>query len=1636
MKLKNKVLLSFISIVMLMSLFAFVDMCAGYANKFVKNRMSHSADPKIAALEYSLASNDMICESYIVKETGGEFVASYEGGEVKNKSIQSLISEIEDDGTEIVFDDIKVFENVNFTKNIVIGGKLCVEYANINITSDKLIIDGLDLCISTGSIYVKYGTTEMISGKITSESSAVFVLNYNAAASLVISGGEILADTTDAAIISSLGSIKILGGTILNSFGYAIRNEASLTLAGKPGIFGFEFDIKTNTPITISDGETHLKSEINLLYNRVFGRGTETPVFRLSERDSVNFVTLYDAYGERQELTFFEYSDALDESSFLAVYLPYAAKFYNGGELYTTEYFLKGEAINAPEIPTKEGYIFDGWYKDSTLKEAYNFGTPENFDFLLFAKFTLMPPEFEINSKSFVYDKKEYTLSFDKLYHPLWENGSFSFEWFKNSEPVSYSSASVPITNVSDSGAYKCKVTFAYKGDFVSIITPEVEVTVEKSEVNKPSSLSYVYTGENITPSFPISDLYVCDFSPSVDVGIYPVTFTLVDFDNYKWQDSDTRYSASSYEILRAENEFLSDPIVKDCFCGSEPAVIASVKFGAIKILYSIDGVDYLESVPKIAGEYFLKVTVPGNENYFPIESDDIKFKIVPEIPVGIKLDKAPDKTNYYAFETLILDGAEFSVTYNSGRVEKLDNSSLEIRYKTGSCFLAEDSCATVFFENVSVPVTVNISLAEYDISDIVFDSASVIYNGRRQSLSVAGEVIGKDGYPLVFKVTGGGINAGEYTVTLSFSGDSLNYRIPSPIEKKLVISPLEVSVTFSNLEFIYDGTPKAPAATAVGAGGIVIPLSVIGVETNAGIYTAKATLADENYILKDSETNFEILKANIDFSGVKWSTDSFIYTGNPNSVTVSGLPDNVSFVGYTNSTFTEAGEYTATASILYDIKNYNTPEPLRHTWKILPADYDFSDCFFLDTEYIFDGDEHYPRFEGALPVGADGSQPEYSYSCGVTHVSEGRVKVTVSFSTKSKNYNIPDDTIAYVKINPKPINVSWGELNFVYDGKFHLPSGSASECEIKITGKAIDAGKYTAKADTVDDDYCINNSEVVYVIAKALNYWQIAPSVGTQFEGRLPAPHAKAYSGDAVYTYYRDKELSIPISAPKNVGTYYVVASVPESKNYNYLSYPPIEFNVIKVVPISLSVDIDASALVAKNTLSDKDIFAYLINNDGSKTTLSLSDISIDYQNGDTLLANDKKLSFSYGSFKVSYEISVEKARYDMSGVYWDKTSDIYSGDKIFAFLLGLPDGVSVKRYISNYGINAGEYELSASLSYDSVNYYEPTAPTGKLDIYKKEIELPKLDGVTYDGSLKKPQFSENSLYKTDFEGAVHAGVYDISFSLTDSKNYIFKDENVRKFEIFKCPITAEISENGKDYILVSGQVYGDDELLTEFYTENGMVYMKISNSDYELTVIPREKSNESLWLILLLILILILTALAIWIIYKRWDVVVMAMSDMLGKTSKVSGTAPKAALGKAEFDTDGAPEPPLETLLAVDEAHANSLITDSLAKDLVTNFELSIETEGWKKAIINIDTISENFNSGDTVDINKLKEKKLIPKDSGKVKVLARGVIDKPLTVMANSFSLTAVKMIALTGGAAKRTHTVRKKRLFDFK
>lgn len=105
-----------------------------------------------------------------------------------------------------------------------------------------------------------------------------------------------------------------------------------------------------------------------------------------------------------------------------------------------------------------------------------------------------------------------------------------------------------------------------------------------------------------------------------------------------------------------------------------------------------------------------------------------------------------------------------------------------------------------------------------------------------------------------------------------------------------------------------------------------------------------------------------------------------------------------------------------------------------------------------------------------------------------------------------------------------------------------------------------------------------------------------------------------------------------------------------------------------------------------------------------------------------------------------------------------------------------------------------------------------------------------------------------------------------------------------------------------------------------------------------------------------------------------------------------------------------------------SVSVSEADAKMSDEVAATYIEN-DVDGKTHKGKKGIINIDVLSANFNDGDTVDIEALWAKKLIPSGVGQVKLLAKGTLDKVLNVDLQDYSIQAVKMIVLVGGTVHK-------------
>lgn len=1027
----------------------------------------------------------------------------------------------------------------------------------------------------------------------------------------------------------------------------------------------------------------------------------------------------------------------------------------------------------------------------------------------------------------------------------------------------------------------------------------------------------------------------------------------------------------------------------------------------------------------------------------------------------SIKIESYPIKTVYGAFEQFDNTGLSVSVVYNDGSGRLLLASEVSVSYQNDSCLRVGDEYVLLSYGGKSLRLPVTVNPISYDL-DAALDGVSLVYNGKYQSYTqILPSIIGLDGIPLTVSAVGGGVSVGEYDVSIDFQTESRDYLTPESRVVKMIIEPAEAEIIWTALNFTYDGKSKAPVASYTDVTGKLVYPSVIGAATNAGRYTAKVSLNDPNYVFSSASADFEIKKADYDLSGVSWSAESFVYDGSKKSVTVSGLPKGVSVIGYEGDVALEAGKYIASATLNWDKSNYNDPAILNHSWEILPANYDISGFNFISSSYVYDGNVHYPTLEGKMPTGADGISLEYSFSAGACHVSDGRVSVIISFKTSSKNYNTPKNQYSSVVITPLGINVTWGSSNLIYNGDRQAPTAVADECVVKVSGGALTVGKYSATAESQNSDYYIINDKQDFTISKAENAWTVKPAFATCYEGREIKLTGESRFGEIIYTFFSDPDGKNKISMPSTPGRYYASMTVSETMNYSGLKSDIIGFEIVEISAVSFVASIDRQGLKAFERLTYNDITCSVINNDGSSEEIDPMLIKISYQNGDSLRKNDEHVRLRYENFVLTLPVEVGYADYDLTEIVWLGAVTTYTGKPQSPMLYGLPAGVRVTEYVGAEVTNAGSYKVRAIIDYDSDNYNEPTIPICDFVIEKKPISIPHIKAV-YNGKPQSP--TSSSLYKVSLEGtAKEAGIYSLSVTLADPENYILAETQSDRangiFEILPATLSVSISDvrlhlfeklSSANYSITSGKIIDGDLVNLSFYLDGKNILAVSQNPNYTLDVkpgrlvrLPYPTLSGGIWMLAALLGVILLIMLLVLMVRERHrlaSAVAIARCRWHNRNFKISPPKDEERCEEVELSVPNIAAVTVEEEMAeekievpeseFDAEKADMLITDSLAKSLIKKEGDVIYTEGTAKAVINIDALRESFLPGDKVDINSLKSKGIIQPDAGYIKLLAGGRLDKPLTVYANDFSLSAVKMIALCGGQAIKSVTLKGK------
>ncbi len=1599
---------------------------------------------------------------YIVSMSGDEYTLSYRMGTspspiLRSSDITELCNYINERSAEgcviIIFAGIECAQDIVFSGGefLISGTISLVGDADFVIEKGSVILNSFNMNINGGSMRIKDGTVSFKESELICEKESAVVMDYASGARFDIISGAITSDSESAAISLLRGTVSISGGKVESVLGYAVDNAATLKLSGTPIIKGAEHDIITGTPVYLS-AEKEFSGSLRVKYSHSFQEGEIYPTFYSASAVAIENIRLFDKYNTEYELSFFAEHHAIDDKKFAGVYLPHIVDFYSDGILIAKKEVLTGETATPEQMAAKIGYSFYGWTTEDG--ETYiDFAQGVEKSLNAHAKYKLNPPTFSLSSLSFIYDKNEHGLSLNDVDHPLLEYGQINCIWYRNGVELTGSGQEIKLKNVNESGNYKCKLYFTHNGEIATAETPEVEVKISKAQVKIPQAEPKYYTGMPESPDLFSTAIYNVELPSGIKVGVYPVKLSLADPDNYIFENG-SYITETDFEILKADNSFTSPVTVENVYEGFLPSPLSATRFGKVTYIYSdsYDGV-YTDKIPDSIGSYYCIAFVEGTENYNALTSLPCPFSVLEEKITGISISRMPDKTSYTAFDKFDTTGLFISVFYNSSKTEEIGEDKYAVSYISGSTLKFNDNYVTASYGGFSVAVPVNVTKAEYDISGISFSDKSVIYDATHQSISFEGALpLGLDGFELSANVNGGGTDAGVYVLYLSFKSDSPNYKLPDKMAAILTVLPRECEAVFENTEFVYDGALKCPTAYYRDIDGRKCALMVTGERSLAGEYTASAICYDSNYKLLNPDFVYSIAKANYDLSDVMWCGGEYVYDGYERSVSLCGLPAGITVVGYSDNKAINAGIYTAVAVLLYDENNYNPPPKLSYTWEIKKADYNLGGFEFISSYPMYNGAVQYPTLVGSMPMGIDGKVLEYRFSGGALNVNDGSVNVEIIFSSKSENYNAPPSQFATVQVMPMELLITWSGLEFVYDMEPHTPTAGVDVGDILVLGGMVNAGSHTAFAISLDPNYSIKNPSVEFVIKKAENAWISPLQIENIYEDEMPDPKAHCIAGEVNY-YYTDLYGERLDGAPELPGIYYAIAFSSGNENYKPITSVGVRFEVFKIVPIGISVVLNKTDYFAFEKVSDGDITAMLINNNGSLTPLYYEDITLKYQSGRELRYSDTCFTVSYGTFTETIGVNVSKASYDLGSVYWSQAEFVYDGTEKRMELIGLPAGIKIMSYIGGIGTDAGEYPVSVSIDYDSHNYNFPNIGGSTLKIRKQTVILPVFPEIYYNGGEQTLHLPENGIYEIKADVGINAGLYAVDFYLKDTDNYEFEGGASKVGAYYEIkPISIEILIKDLDkylfskletpeYEIITGALAEGDELELSFNVAGDRVTCRSENPNYSVTfdggMIKKHNklSNDGIFYLFLFILILLTVALLVLILIRRR----YEIGDYLAKLKCRQNTAlylPSNSQGNALSDVsikktdeeNSVYEEKIEIDISVDAERADTLITDDLAKDLVRREGIKIYTSGRKKGIINVDTLSENFISGDIVDVNKLKDMSLIPYDTAYIKVLARGMIDKPLRVYANDFSLSAVKMLALTGGEAVRVVTVK--------
>lgn len=272
---------------------------------------------------------------------------------------------------------------------------------------------------------------------------------------------------------------------------------------------------------------------------------------------------------------------------------------------------------------------------------------------------------------------------------------------------------------------------------------------------------------------------------------------------------------------------------------------------------------DYISGKPTNAGIYDIRVTIKENN-----EKVDVGYQIKPkpfsnDFTVQVKGDKFVHTGTAITPKITLMDGTTTLIEGTDYTLDYENNIAL--------------GNATIIITGIgNYEGTLNQEFAIVDtgkLEIVCTNMQQLTYNGKSQlpeyTVKCGSDVITDATIEVKYKTLTGttyetGTPTHKGTYWIQFVAKKDGYEDSDAKEVQLTINPKEITVTWENLNFVYNKTEQCPTAKSTDLENDGTTLIVTGKQTNAGNYTANAIVYGEyaaNYTIKSGESSSFTIK-------------------------------------------------------------------------------------------------------------------------------------------------------------------------------------------------------------------------------------------------------------------------------------------------------------------------------------------------------------------------------------------------------------------------------------------------------------------------------------------------------------------------------------------------------------------------------------------------------------------------------------------------------------------------------------------------------------------------------------------------------------------------------------------------------